>query len=138
MFYFCFLVIICAADFPKLTFAFCLCITSYVIYLYHPKHLSFGVISVQCRWINLHGRNVLYAVYRRGTRKIERALAFHVTRTSPEPFLAPALRGRPPPSYLHSNFCRPSEHPTLQLWLFSWSMWRALYSLLLPPLFCSY
>jgi len=33
MFYFCFLVIICAADFPKLTFAFCLCITSYVIYL---------------------------------------------------------------------------------------------------------
>jgi len=25
------------------------------------------------------------------TRKIERALAFHVTRTSPKPFLAPAL-----------------------------------------------
>jgi hypothetical protein len=34
------------------------------------------------------------------SRKIERALAFHVTRTSPppEPFLAPALRGRPPPA----------------------------------------
>ena len=51
----------------------------------------------------------------RVTRKIERALAFHVTRTSPEPFLAPALRGGPPPapctpifadrqSTPHSNF----------------------------------
>jgi hypothetical protein len=64
---------------------------------------------------------VLYPEYLVGTmRKIERALAFHVTRTSLEPFLAPALRVRPPSK--NSNFCQPLEHPTLQVWPFSRSM----------------
>ena len=51
-------------------------------------------------------------------RKIERALAFHVTRTSPEPFLAPALRGRPPPPALQFlPTVRAPHTPTLAIFL---------------------
>jgi hypothetical protein len=54
----------------------------------------------------------------RVTRKIERALAFHVTRTSPEPFLAPALRGRPPPPALQFlPTVRAPHTPTLAIFL---------------------
>jgi hypothetical protein len=50
--------------------------------------------------------------------KIERALAFHVTRTSPEPFLAPALRGRPPPPALQFlPTVRAPHTPTLAIFL---------------------
>jgi hypothetical protein len=47
------------------------------------------------------------------TRKIERALAFHVTCTSPKPFLAPTLRLRPPPSNRRST-----PTPSLAIFLF--------------------
>jgi hypothetical protein len=52
------------------------------------------------------------------TRKIERALAFHVMRTSPEPFLAPALRVCPPPLALQFLPTIGAPHtPTLAIFL---------------------
>jgi hypothetical protein len=39
-------------------------------------------------------------------RKIECILTFHVTHTSPEPFLAPALRLRPPPTSVLDKYLR--------------------------------
>ena len=52
------------------------------------------------------------------TRKIERALAFHVTGTSPEPFLVPALRVRPPPPARHFLLTIGAPHtPSLAIFL---------------------